>query len=330
MHGIRSHFLLILLLLSCGKESSNFSIKSSRFSSTNSAILTSPFTVSSQETVYQNNVFLEGTLISFYHMNESNGTILYDTKGANHGSYNVGASSITQGVTGALAGAGLGAYFSAPTTGPLGGVGQIPISSSLTLQDSVTIEFWTKMPVLAGSWLKPIFMGEVSAYPYGVWGLEKTEDWRCTNNGIPVLSNCWGWQFSVVDPGPSATFATYPTRQVIMQFDADIADNNWHHIVAIFDNSAAGGLNTDVAKIYIDGNLKTVFYNFIYGGSDHALESNNWLYGKQLGNYSSYGIGLGAPADGGWGPLQIYFDEIALYDGPLSPATITTHYGLRL
>jgi hypothetical protein len=320
----------IFVLLSCGKESSKYTIDSSKFSTTSTSIITSPFTPSTQETTYKDNVFLEGSLVSLYHLNESTGTIIYDSKGVNHGSYNAGASTITQGVAGALAGAGLAAFFSAPTTGPYGGAGAIPISSSLTRVDSVTIEFWSKMSTLSANWKKPIFMGDAAAYPYGVWGLQKTENWRCTNNGIAVTVECWAWQFSVVDPGPSATFGTYPTRQVLMQFDADIADNNWHHIVAIFDNAAAGGLNTDVAKVYIDGVAKTVFFNFIYGGSDHALETNSWLFGKQLGNYSAYGIGMGTPTDGNWGPHPIYLDELAIYDGPLSPATVTAHYALRL
>ena len=88
--------------------------------------------------------------------------------------------------------------------------------------------------------------------------------------------------------------------------ETDVADDQWHHLVAVFDG--------EEKRIYVDGEL------------DASTDATTEVIGAGQSRYGFIGIGSEAPAfDGATGPTWAFIglmDEFLMFHRPLSEAEI--------
>jgi len=179
---------------------------------------------------YPATVLAEPSLVGYYRLEETSGTIAYDSKGTNHGTI-VNPGNVTLGV------ASVPGIDNCYTFG--GGNGYVSINQVIGAGD-YSVEFWFRTSAI------PIGVSNIGAPAESGFGLVNS-----TNGG----QNDWGLALARVDGetqviGQCGSMASVGYFGVNSDPAVDLSDGAWHYVVLTHVQS------TGLSKLYIDGVLK--------------------------------------------------------------------------
>lgn len=267
-------------------------------------------------------------IVSHWSMNETTGTTVADTKGQNPATVYAGSSApgLQLGVAGPLFGWTNYAISFTPnsqTSAPPQslvdtGALVVPFSESMKLTDALSMEVWMTAPATQTSYAKVMWMGVNSpTYAQGPWGYEFDQ-----TTGLFLFHLALDTQGDGI------------ARDMKAVMTVPIADGHWHHVVSVFDSTAA--TLSECIRVYVDGkrdNLSFKYFNYLGPGGmgPFPLNPTDPCAGSIIpaSMYDgTHGLVFGAAWNGG--NLQQFFNgtfgNMAFYKGPLSDEQVLNHY----
>jgi hypothetical protein len=229
--------------------------------------------------------------MAFWRLDETNGETAYDLVGGHDGTYDPG---IVLDQPGAI----LGDSDPSVNFPSWAGV-QIPWSAALNPAGAFTVECWAKTDELGAGSTRTIFSSR---------NREISSQWHF---GYYLCANSTDqWQFN-----------TGQKTSGVNGLASGTADTNWHHVVAVYDNS------TETKYLYVDGQL----------AASTTVPANTFgpNVGAGPGNDdpppTNEGIGT-TVAEDRYSGQGVYFygnlDEVAVYNYALTAAQVAQHYGV--
>jgi len=167
--------------------------------------------------------------------------------------------------------------------------------------ENLSISYWVRTPLSLGM----TRIGKGVGHPWNKNGPTWAKEWD-----ISPMANDAGWDMSNCDSSGLSHFTAFidglgPQRAVMEMEQFRICSDgcDWHHVAGVYDGSKRS------MRVYVDGHLADRVVEGLAG--NHILPAKTVLtIGGSLEGETNYQV----------------FDEVAIWDRPLTDAEITTLY----
>jgi lysophospholipase L1-like esterase len=239
------------------------------------------------------NIIVADDPVSFWPLNETNGTVIHDVVGTNNGAA-VNALGVTLGGKGILYGQGVTSDTAVYLTNAHGGSGYINVPYPTNLTTPIfSVEAWLNMPAFppsgAGANMNPLSFDDGPA-PWG-WAFEIPNPNAANPPMEGWLAGSGGWTSISAGTCLQNQWAYY-----VLTYDGTTFSIYTNGVLAASSSSSYTPISTSGHPLLIGGyNDGGTIDRFYFGGVENVAVYNYTLTPAQVRNHYFYGTNSGAP-----------------------------------